>query len=93
MGNSNVTVDTNSDRYIRDKHFKGTQGLWELTRKRVNNKLVSEDEHLGFNRCSFGGLRTGCPIHISNLPKFKIISKLFLILDDEDSKLHYAKTR
>jgi hypothetical protein len=28
--NFDVTVDTNSDLYIRDKHFKGTRGLWEL---------------------------------------------------------------
>jgi len=35
IGNSDVTVDENSDFYIRDKHFKGTRGLWELlTRKK-----------------------------------------------------------
>jgi hypothetical protein len=35
MGNSDVTVDTNSDLYIKDKHFKGTRDLWELlTRKK-----------------------------------------------------------
>jgi len=67
IGNSHVTVDTNSDLYIRDKHFKGTRGLWELlTRKRVDNRIVNEDvlkqyEHLGFNQRSFGGLRTGWP--------------------------------
>jgi len=34
IGNFDVTVDTNSDFYVRDKHFKGTQVLWELfTRK------------------------------------------------------------
>ena len=44
IGNSYTTVDTNSDPYIRNKHFKGTRGLWEvLTRKNVNTKLVSED--------------------------------------------------
>jgi hypothetical protein len=37
MGNSDVTVDTSSDLYIKDKQFKGTRGLWELlTRKRVD---------------------------------------------------------
>ena len=67
MGNTEVTVDTNSNLYIRDKHFEGTRGLWELLpRSRVDNRLVSEDdlkqyEHLGFNQRSFGGLRTGCP--------------------------------
>jgi len=28
IGNSDVTVDTSRDLYIRDKHFKGTRGLW-----------------------------------------------------------------
>jgi hypothetical protein len=28
MGNSDVTVDTNSNIYIKDKHFKGTRVLW-----------------------------------------------------------------
>jgi hypothetical protein len=45
IGNSDVTVDTNSDLYIKDKHFRGTPGLWELlTRKSVNKKLVSADD-------------------------------------------------
>jgi len=45
MGMSDVTVDTNSDLYIRDKYFKGIRGLWELlNRKIVDNRLVSEDE-------------------------------------------------
>ena len=39
-----MTVDTNSDLYIRDKRFNGTRGLLELlTRKKVD-KLVSEDD-------------------------------------------------
>jgi hypothetical protein len=34
IGNSDVTVDENSDLYIKNKHFIGTPGLWELlTRK------------------------------------------------------------
>jgi hypothetical protein len=32
IGNSDVTMDTNGDLYIRDKHFKGTGGLWEKSR-------------------------------------------------------------
>lgn len=45
MGNTDVTMDTNSAFYIRPKHFKGTRGLWELpTRKRVDNRLLSEDD-------------------------------------------------
>jgi hypothetical protein len=35
IGNSDVTVDTSHDLYIRDKHFKRMRGLWELlTRKK-----------------------------------------------------------
>jgi len=33
IGNSDVTVDRYSDFYIRNKHFKGTQSLWELLEK------------------------------------------------------------
>jgi hypothetical protein len=45
IGNSDVTVDTNSDLYIKDKHFKGRLGFWELLiRKSVNKKLVNEDD-------------------------------------------------
>jgi len=34
IGNSDVKVNTNSDFYIRNKHFKDTRGLWELLVKR-----------------------------------------------------------
>jgi len=45
IGNSNVTVDTNSDLCIRNKHFKGRRGLWKLlSRKKVDNRFVSEDD-------------------------------------------------
>ena len=44
IGNSDVTVDTNNDFYIRNKHFKGTRGLWELlTRKKVNKDVNAHD--------------------------------------------------
>jgi hypothetical protein len=85
MGNSDVTVDTNSDLYIKDKHFKGTRGLWELlTRKRVDNRLVSEDDLnqykaiLGLTSAHLEGYEPGAPIHISRGVKFRnIIAKLF----------------
>ena len=38
------------------------------------------------------GYEPGAPIHIANLPKFKIIAKLFLILVGGDSKPYYAQT-
>jgi hypothetical protein len=85
MGNSDVSVDTNSDLYIKDKHFKGTRGLWELlTRKRVDNRLVSEDDLkqykaiLDLTSAHLEGYEPGAPIHISRGAKFKtIIAKLF----------------
>jgi hypothetical protein len=85
MGNSDVTVDTNSDLYIKYKHFKGTRGLWELlTRKRVDNRLVSEDDlkqykaFLNLTSLHLEGYAPGAPIHISRSAKFRtIIAKLF----------------
>jgi len=45
IGNSEVTVDKYSDFHIKDKHFQGTRGLWELlTRKRINKALVTTDD-------------------------------------------------
>ena len=36
IGNSDITVDTNIDLCIRDKHFKSTRGLSELlTRNKI----------------------------------------------------------
>jgi len=77
-------VDTNSDLYIRDTHFKGTLGLWELlTQKRADNRLVSEDDLkqykniLDLSSAHLEVYEPGSLIHISNLPKFKIIDRLF----------------
>jgi hypothetical protein len=85
MGNSDVTVDTNSDLYIKDKHFKGTRGLWELlTRKVVDNRLISEDDLkqyrniLDLTSAHLEGYEPGALIHISRGAKFRtIIAKLF----------------
>ena len=92
-----MAVDTVT--YIKDKHFKGTRVLWELlTRNRVDNRLVSEDDLkqyksiLDLTSAQLEGYEPGAAIHISNLPKFKIIARRFLILDGRDPKPHYAKT-
>jgi hypothetical protein len=85
IGNSDVTVDTNSDLYIKGKHFKGTRGLWELlTRKRINNKLVSGDDLkqyksiLNLTSAHLEGYEPHAPIHVSRGTKFKdVIAKLF----------------
>jgi hypothetical protein len=51
IGNSDVTVDTNSDLYIKDKHFRGTRDFWKLlTRKIINNKPVTADEMKQYKR-------------------------------------------
>jgi hypothetical protein len=44
IGNSNVSVDKDGDLYIKEQHFRGTSGLWELlTRKRINKEKVTND--------------------------------------------------
>jgi len=45
IGNSVVTVDSDSDLYIHNRRFKGMRGLWELlTRKTVDKKLVTDED-------------------------------------------------
>jgi hypothetical protein len=78
-------VDTNSDLYIEDTHFRGTRGLWELlTRKSVNKKHVNEDglKHykniLNLTSAHMEGYEPNAPIHVSLGIKFKtVIAKLF----------------
>jgi hypothetical protein len=85
IGNSDVKVDTNSDFYVRNKHFKGTRGLWELlTRKKVNKDIVSADDLkqyksiLNLTCAHLEGYEPGAPIHISRGIKFRtVIAKLF----------------
>jgi hypothetical protein len=46
IGNSTVTIDADSNIYIKDKHFKGTEGLWDLlTRKKPNLKNVTTRDY------------------------------------------------
>jgi len=91
MGNTDVTVDTNTDLHIRDKHFKGTRGLWELlTRKSVDNRLVSKDDLkqykgiLDLTSAYLEGYEPGARIHISILRKFNLSQGFFLILEGGD---------
>jgi hypothetical protein len=80
-----MTVDTNSDLYIKDKHFRGMRGLWELlTRKSVNKKLVNEDDLkqykniLNLTSDHLEGYGPNAAIHVSRAIKFKtVIAKLF----------------
>ena len=85
IGNSDVTVDKYSDFYIRNKHFKGTRGLWELlTRKKVDTKIVTDSDLRQYKRiltltsAHLEGYEPGAPIHISKGVKFRtVIAKLF----------------
>ena len=45
IGDSTLTVDSDSDITIKGKHFRGTGGLWEpLTRKNVNYEIITSNE-------------------------------------------------
>jgi hypothetical protein len=77
-------VVANSDLYIKDKHFRGTRGLWELlTRKRVNKLIDANDMKkyksiLNLTTAHLEGYEPDAPIHVSRGIKFKtIIAKLF----------------
>jgi hypothetical protein len=82
---SDVTVDTNSDLYIKDKHYRGTPGLWELlTRESVNKKLESENDMklyksiLNLTSVHLEGYEPQARIHVSCGIKFRtVIAKLF----------------
>ena len=45
IGDSKVSVDRDSNITIKGKHFRGTQGLWELltSRKVQRDKLMTDD--------------------------------------------------
>ena len=92
-------MDTNSDLYIRDTHFKGTLGLWELlTQKRADNRLVSEDDLkqyksiLDLTNAHLEGYEPGAPSTSPVYLNLKLSPGFFLILDGGDSKPHYPKT-
>jgi hypothetical protein len=45
IGDSPLTVDSDSDVTIKGKHFSGTQGLWELlTRRKVQWDIITTDD-------------------------------------------------
>jgi hypothetical protein len=79
-------VDENSDLYIKNKHFIGAPGLWELlTRKSINKKLVNKDDLkqyksiLNLTSAHLEGYEPDALIHVSRGMKFRtVIAKLFL---------------
>jgi hypothetical protein len=45
IGDSSVLVDQDGDITIKEKEFRGSEGLWELlTRKRVNKEHVTSED-------------------------------------------------
>jgi precorrin-4 methylase len=79
-----VTVDANSDLYLKNKHFIGTPGLWELlTIKSVNKKLVIKGDLkqyksiLNLTSALLEGYEPDALIHVSRGIKFRtVIAKL-----------------
>ena len=78
-------MDRDSDITIKGKHFRGTQGLWELlTRRKVQRDKLTTDDLRAYKKILLltNGHLTGYvpdgKIHISSGTKFRdIISTLF----------------
>jgi len=85
IGDSQVSVDTDSDITNKGKHFRGTQGLWELlTRRKIQRDKLTSDDLRAYKKILLltnGHLTGYVPdgnIHISSGTKFRdIISTLF----------------
>ena len=76
FGDSTFSVDDTSDISIKERHFKGTRGLWKLlTRKNVNRAVVTDDlkryDYLTVDRRQFAGIRTRGNGQTSRGPKFR----------------------
>ena len=93
FGNSDISVDENSDITKSVKRFRVTKGLWELlTHKNVNRDVISNSDlkrykHiLGITNAYLVGYEPGGDIQISVVSKFtKVISKVH-----QQSKCHAA---
>jgi hypothetical protein len=84
IGDSQVSVDRDSDITVKGKHFRGTQGLWELlTRRKIQRDKLTTDDLRAYKKMLLtnGHLTGYVPdgnIHISSGKKFRdIISTLF----------------
>ena len=85
IGDSQLTVDEDSDITIKGKDFRGTQGLWELmTRRNVQWDIITTDDLKAYKKILLltNGHLTGYEpdgnIHISFGKKFRdVIAKLF----------------
>ena len=85
IGDTQVSEDKDSDITVKGKHFKGTQGLWQLlTRRKVQRDKLTTDDLRAYKKILLltnGHLTGYVPdgnIHISSGTKFRdIISTLF----------------
>ena len=85
IGDSSLTVDSDSDITNKWKHFRGTQDLWEqLTRRKVEWDIITTDDLKAYKKILLlinGHLTRYEPegnIHISSGKKFRdVIAKLF----------------
>ena len=84
IGDSQVSVDRDSDITVKGKHFSGTQGLWELlTRRKIQRDKLTTDDLKAYKKILLltnGHLTGYVPdgnIHISSGTKFRDISTLF----------------
>ena len=85
IGDSQVSVDKDSHVTVKGKHFRGTQGLWELlTRRKVQRDKLTTDDLRAYKTILLltnGHLTGYVPdgnIHISSGTKFRDIrSNLF----------------
>jgi hypothetical protein len=85
IGNSIVIRDEDSNIYLKDKQFKGTEGLWDvLTRKKPNLDAVTTEDYwkyksiLQMTNAHLEQYELGGNIHVSRGVKYRdVISKLF----------------
>jgi hypothetical protein len=85
IGDSALSVDSDSDIWIKGRRFKGTRGLWELlSRKNVKRETITAADLktykkiLTMTNAHLEGYEPGSDIHIERGPKFRnIIATLF----------------
>jgi hypothetical protein len=80
IGDSALTVDSDTDIWIKGNRFKGTRGLWELfTRKNVKREIITSADLKAYKKiltmtnAHLEGYEPGSAIHIERGPKFRNI--------------------
>jgi hypothetical protein len=84
IGDSALSVDRDSDIWIKGRRFKGTRGLWELlTRKNVKREIITSaglktHKEILTTNAHLEGYEPRSDIHIERGPKFRnVIATLF----------------